>query len=324
MDGGDRFSDLDLSFGIADHVPVAEVLNAWTRTLIDQLDAVHLADLQRGPTTYRVFLFPDALQVDLSMTPAAQFRPAGPRFRLLFGTTAAGESEGSTPPVAGGLFIPTPPVAGDLFGWGVIYALHARACIERGRLWQAEHYVGKPASSGLLQAVWQVSGGEFAELAGMARMGPPGAPGTPPAPRHRLPVVGACVPDAVVGTAVLLGTVAAGAVVVGTPAGAVVVAVGPDGDVVEVPGARGAGGVDRSPPATTTPTEVLASCRGWVPTKLASGWLATASTPVIAATAIPKASTAPTATRCQRIGWGWAWLAPSSLAPSSLAPSSLE
>lgn len=24
----------------------------------------------------------------------------------------------------------------------MIYALHARACIERGRLWQAEHYVG--------------------------------------------------------------------------------------------------------------------------------------------------------------------------------------
>src|SRR5204863_7764583 len=37
---------------------------------------------------------------------------------------------------------PSPPVAGDLFGWGVIYALHARACIERGRVWQAEHYVG--------------------------------------------------------------------------------------------------------------------------------------------------------------------------------------
>ena len=25
---------------------------------------------------------------------------------------------------------------------GVIYAFHARACIERGRVWQAEHYVG--------------------------------------------------------------------------------------------------------------------------------------------------------------------------------------
>ncbi|HKO83059.1 MAG TPA: hypothetical protein VJ140_00570 [Actinomycetota bacterium] len=141
-DGGDRFSDVDLTFGITDHVPVAAVLDAWTCTLIDQLDAVHLADLQRGPTTYRVFLFPDALQVDLSMTPAAQFRPAGPRFRLLFGQAAAGNSEGSTPRVAGGLFLATPPVAGDLFGWGVIYALHARACIQRGRLWQAEHYVG--------------------------------------------------------------------------------------------------------------------------------------------------------------------------------------
>jgi hypothetical protein len=144
VDSGDRFSDLDLTFGIADHMPVADVLDDWTRTLIGELDAVHLADLVRGPTTYRVFLLPDALQFDLSMTPAAQFRPAGPRFRLLFGETAAGKSELSTPPVAGegDLFIPTPSVAHDLFGWGVIYALHARACIERGRVWQAEHYVG--------------------------------------------------------------------------------------------------------------------------------------------------------------------------------------
>jgi hypothetical protein len=131
VDAGDRFSDLDLTFGIADHAPVADVLDDWTRRLIDELDAVHLADLERGPTTYRVFLLPDALQFDLSMTPATQFRPAGPRFRLLFGKTAAGEPE-----------LSTPPVAGDLFGWGVIYALHARACIERGRVWQAEHYVG--------------------------------------------------------------------------------------------------------------------------------------------------------------------------------------
>ncbi len=142
VDGGDRFSDLDLTFGIADDVPPTEVLDDWTRTLIGEREAVHLADLARGPTTYRVFLLPDALQFDLSMTPAAQFRPAGPRFRLLFGETAAGDSEVSTPRVAGNLFIPTPSIAHDLFGWGVIYALHARACIERGRVWQAEHYVG--------------------------------------------------------------------------------------------------------------------------------------------------------------------------------------
>ena len=141
IDGGDRFSDLDLTFGIDDRAPLADVLADWTRTLTEELDAVHLVDLERGPTTYRVFLLPDALQFDLSMTPKAQFRPAGPRFRLLFGETAAGDTA-AKPAVAGDLFIPTPSVPADLFGWGVIYALHARACIERGRVWQAEHYVG--------------------------------------------------------------------------------------------------------------------------------------------------------------------------------------
>ncbi len=56
VDGGDRYSDLDLTFGIADHVPVADVLDDWTRTLVDELDAVRLVDLERAPTTYRVFL----------------------------------------------------------------------------------------------------------------------------------------------------------------------------------------------------------------------------------------------------------------------------
>jgi hypothetical protein len=138
---GDRFSDLDLTFGIAGGVPVANVLDDWTRTLTNELDAVQLADLQAGPTIYRVFLLPDALQFDLSMTPATEFRPAGPRFQLLFGEIAADEPEAPRRS-PGGLFIPTPAVAGDIFGWGVIYALHARACIERGRVLQAEHYVG--------------------------------------------------------------------------------------------------------------------------------------------------------------------------------------
>jgi hypothetical protein len=136
---GDRYSDLDLTFGIAESVPVAQVLEDWTRMLAEEQDAVQLADLEVGPSIYRVFLMPNALQFDLSMTPAPEFRPAGPRFQLLFGETAADEPQVPRPP--GGLFIPTPAVAGDIFGWGVIYALHARACIERGRVWQAEHYV---------------------------------------------------------------------------------------------------------------------------------------------------------------------------------------
>jgi hypothetical protein len=147
VDGGDRFSDLDLAFGIADRVPVAAVLDAWTTALEDDLGAVRLADLERGLTIYRVFLLPDALQFDLSMTPAAQFRPAGPRFRLLFGKAAADQSAVPTP--RGSLFIATPPVAEDIFGWGVIYALHARACIARRRLWQAEHYVSAVRDHGL-------------------------------------------------------------------------------------------------------------------------------------------------------------------------------
>lgn len=142
LGGGDRFSDLDLTFGIADGVPVSEVLNDWTRTLIQEREAVHLVDLGRGPTTYRVFLLLDALQFDLSMTPATQFRPAGPKFRLIFGEIARAESEPNSERGSGSTFMSTPAVPEELFGWGVIYALHARACIERGRLWQAEHYVG--------------------------------------------------------------------------------------------------------------------------------------------------------------------------------------
>ena len=137
---GDRFSDLDLTFGVVDHVPNTEVLDDWTQTLVAEHDAVNLVDLERAPTIYRVFLLPEALQFDLSLTPAAHFRPAGPRFRLLFGETAADDVD-AAPALVANLFIPTPAVPHDVFGWGVVYALHARACIERGRVGQAEHYV---------------------------------------------------------------------------------------------------------------------------------------------------------------------------------------
>ena len=147
VDEGDSLSDLDLTFGIAEPTSVAAVLADWTNTLIDEMGAVKLVDLERDPTIYRVLLFPDALQFDLSMTPASEFRPAGPRFRLLFGQIAAGEA--STPAAVGTLFIPTPAVVEDLLGWGIIYGLHARACIERQRLWQAEHYVGGVRDHGL-------------------------------------------------------------------------------------------------------------------------------------------------------------------------------
>ena len=148
---GDRFSDLDLTFAIADGASVAGVLEDWTHTLAEEHDAVRIVDLEVASTIYRVFLLPGALQFDLSLTPARDFRPAGPRFQLLLGATAAEEPGASARP-AGALSIPTPAVAGDIFGWAVIYALHARACIERGRVWQAEHYVGAVRDHGLALA----------------------------------------------------------------------------------------------------------------------------------------------------------------------------
>lgn len=136
---GDAYSDVDISVAVADHVGIAEVLDDWTATLINECAAVVLVDLHVGPTVYRVFLLPEMLQLDLSMTSASQFRPAGPRFQLVYGSVAAGGP--SVPRSSASLFIATPPIARDIFGWGVIYAMHARACIERQRVWQAEHYV---------------------------------------------------------------------------------------------------------------------------------------------------------------------------------------
>ncbi len=47
VDEGDEFSDLDLTFGIADHVNTTEVLDAWTTTLSDELGAVPISSAGR-------------------------------------------------------------------------------------------------------------------------------------------------------------------------------------------------------------------------------------------------------------------------------------
>jgi hypothetical protein len=136
--GGDRFSDLDLTFGIEDAEP-AEVLDDWTRVLADELGAVHLFDLPAGTTLYRVLLLPGALQVDLSCTSADGFGAGGPRWELLFGT------EVERPHAQ-------PPDAHELLGFGVHHAVRARLCIERGRVWQAEHWIGEVRDQALALA----------------------------------------------------------------------------------------------------------------------------------------------------------------------------
>jgi hypothetical protein len=125
---GDRWSDLDLTFGVADGVQIAEVLEAFTADLIKQFDATRLFDLPAGAAIYRVFLLPGCLQFDLSFAPASEFGALGPEFRLLFGRAV------DKPHVP-------PPHAEQLFGYAVHHAVRARFCIERGRMWQAEYWI---------------------------------------------------------------------------------------------------------------------------------------------------------------------------------------
>ena len=45
---GDRWSDLDLTFAVADGISIFDVLEDWTRKLVEEFDAVHLFDLPSG------------------------------------------------------------------------------------------------------------------------------------------------------------------------------------------------------------------------------------------------------------------------------------
>lgn len=119
---GDRWSDIDLTFA-APH----EVLDEWTARLRAEFDATVLFDIA-GPVTYRVFLLPGALQVDLSVSSPEDFAPRGDTWRLLFGT--AGEP------------VPMPPRDNaETVGYAVHHAVRARVSIERGRAWQAEYWI---------------------------------------------------------------------------------------------------------------------------------------------------------------------------------------
>lgn len=128
LGGGDRWSDLDLTFGVADNFSIFDVLEDLTLKVMKEFDAAHLFDLPSGPSIYRVFLMPGCLQFDLSFTPASKFGATGPKFKLLFGSAVEKP------------YNPTPS-AHELFGYAVHHALRARFCIERGRYWQAEYWI---------------------------------------------------------------------------------------------------------------------------------------------------------------------------------------
>ncbi|MGA7924067.1 MAG: nucleotidyltransferase domain-containing protein [Thermoplasmata archaeon] len=123
----DRWSDLDLTFGVAEDSLVGTVMSDWTSDVESTFGAATLFDVSAGPTIYRVFLLPGNLQVDLSFT-SGYVADYGPKFKLLFGTAVRREHSGPSSPKDG-------------FGRGVHHAVRARYSIERGRGWQAEYWI---------------------------------------------------------------------------------------------------------------------------------------------------------------------------------------
>ena len=127
-DREDWWSDIDLAFGVVDAAELPNVLSDWTAHMYDRRLAVHHVDIKSGAWIYRVFLLPSALQVDLAFVSATEFRALAPTFRLVFGK--ANESR----------HVPS-PLPANIIGLGWLYALHARSCIARGKLWQAEYMI---------------------------------------------------------------------------------------------------------------------------------------------------------------------------------------
>jgi hypothetical protein len=124
----DRWSDIDLAFGVADAAALPNVLADWTAHMYGEHSAVHHVDVHAGAWIYRVFLLPGTLQVDLAFVPAAEFRAMAPSFRLMFGKANQARQ------------FPAPSTEG-IAGMAWLYALHARTALARRNLWQAEYMI---------------------------------------------------------------------------------------------------------------------------------------------------------------------------------------
>lgn len=124
----DRWSDIDLAFGVVDVAELPNVLSDWTARMYDEHLALHHVDVRSGAWIYRVFLLPSTLQVDLAFVSGTEFRALAPTFRLISGK--ANEPRHAPPPQ---------PL--DIIGLGWLYAVHARSCIARQKLWQAEYMI---------------------------------------------------------------------------------------------------------------------------------------------------------------------------------------
>jgi hypothetical protein len=135
----DRWSDIDLAFGVHRGDAIPAVLSDWTSLMYDQHGAIHHVDVKSGSWIYRVFLLPSTLQVDLAFAPEDEFGPLTPTFRLHFGRCIEPRQV-------------SPPPYEEVVGLAWLYALHARSCIARGRSWQAEYMISGVRDNALVLA----------------------------------------------------------------------------------------------------------------------------------------------------------------------------
>jgi len=125
---GDRWSDIDIAFGISDGNSLETVLHDWTQVLDHEFSVIDHFDLSPGSSIYRVFLLQSGLEVDVAVTPGKDFGARGPQFRVLFGSIKKLQD---TPQ----------PSASAFIGPGWHHVLHARSSIERNKPWQAEYWI---------------------------------------------------------------------------------------------------------------------------------------------------------------------------------------
>lgn len=126
----DEWSDIDLTFGFNMEIEIPKILLDWNELMAKKFGANVLFDLAFRESIYRVYLLPNALQVDLSFTPTKHFGAITEKFKLIFGE----EKNRNSKPV---------PKLNTIFGYAVLYALKTRCSIEREKFWQAHYFLEK-------------------------------------------------------------------------------------------------------------------------------------------------------------------------------------
>ena len=124
----DELSDIDITFGIKNGIEPEQVLNEWTELLNVEFNVVHFFDIRHATAIYRVFLFPNCLELDLSVVPENDFGAIAPNFQLLFGNSNKPKDSPKSHIV-------------DLIGLSWHHVLHANAAIHRHKPWQAEYWM---------------------------------------------------------------------------------------------------------------------------------------------------------------------------------------